>query len=105
LHGKKGKDAGLRVAAEAFPDLLYDSTGRWILERVKKPMDPTTVAKRAVNIAKNGVIETIDGKTIKIVANTICIHSDSPNAPEVARVVREELERNGVEVTSVGKIL
>jgi UPF0271 protein len=102
---KKGKDAGLRVAAEAFPDLLYDSTGRWILERVKKPTDPTTVAKRAVNIAKNGVIETIDGKTIKIVANTICIHSDSPNAPEVARVVREELERNGVEVTSVGKIL
>ncbi len=102
---KKARDAGLKVVAEAFPDLQYNAEGKWIIERVKKPMDPATVARRAVNIAKNGTIETIDGKTIKIVANTICLHSDSPNAPEVAKHVRDELERSGVEVIPVGRIL
>jgi UPF0271 protein len=102
---KKAKDAGLRVVAEAFPDLQYNSEGRWIIERVKKPMNPATVAKRALDIVKNGMIETVDGKSIKIVADTICLHSDSPNAPEVAKTVREELEKNGVNVLPVGKIL
>ncbi|GBC69600.1 hypothetical protein HRbin01_01302 [archaeon HR01] len=102
---KKAKDAGLRVVSEAFPDLQYSSEGKWIIERVKKPMDPSTVARRALSIVKDGSIETIDGKTIKIVAETICLHSDSPNAPEVAKTVREELEKNGVKVLPVSKIL
>ncbi|MEM2041588.1 MAG: 5-oxoprolinase subunit PxpA [Nitrososphaerota archaeon] len=102
---KKARDAGLRTVSEAFPDLQYNSEGRWIMERVKKPMDPATVARRAVNIAMNGTVETVDGKTIKIVAQTLCLHSDSPNAPEVAKVVRAELERNGIEVVPIGKTL
>ncbi|MDW8084472.1 MAG: 5-oxoprolinase subunit PxpA [Candidatus Caldarchaeum sp.] len=102
---KKARKAGLRTVAEAFPDLQYDSSGRWIIERVKKPMDPETVAKRALNMAKNGVVETIDGKTIKITAHTLCIHSDSPNAPEVAKTVRNELERNGIELAPAKRIL
>ncbi|MEM1944046.1 MAG: 5-oxoprolinase subunit PxpA [Nitrososphaerota archaeon] len=102
---KKARSAGLRTVAEAFPDLQYDSEGRWIIERVKKPADPETVARRAVSIAKNGTVETVDGRVIKIVAQTLCIHSDTPNAPEVARTVRSELERNGVEVVPVGKIM
>ncbi|MEM4416882.1 MAG: LamB/YcsF family protein, partial [Nitrososphaerota archaeon] len=82
-----------------------DSEGHWIIERVKKPMDPETVARRAVSIAKNGTVETVDGRVIKLVAQTLCLHSDTPNAPEVARTVRSELERNGVEVVPVGKIM
>lgn len=102
---KRAKDAGLRVAAEAFPDLNYDSEGKIVLERAKKSWDPDLVAKRALRIVKAGEIESIDGKIIKISADTLCIHSDAPNSPEIIKKVREELRENGVEVKRLSEIL
>jgi len=102
---RRAKDAGLRVAAEAFPDLNYDSEGRIIIERVKKAWDPSVVARRALGIVKEGVLESVDGKRLRVSADTLCIHSDAPNAAEIIRRVREELRNNGVEVKSLSEIL
>lgn len=101
----QAKRAGLRVAAEAFPDLNYDSNGKIVIERVKQAWDPDLVAKRALSIVKHGEIESIDGKKVKLRADTICIHSDAPNSPDIIKRVREYLLENGVEVRPIREIL
>ena len=45
-----------------------------------------------------GKVEALDGGEVEVRADTLCIHGDNPNAPEVARAVQEALEQAGVEV-------
>jgi UPF0271 protein len=92
---------GLKTAPEVLVDLGYDENGNWILERVKKARSPQEVAKRAITVAKEGKIDTVDGNMIDVEGCTVCIHGDSPNAVEVASAVRSAMESNGVTVTNL----
>ena len=102
---KRAQKAGLKVVAEAFPDLNYDSQGKIIIERVKQAWDPMLVARRAIGIVKEGVLETVDGKKLSLSVRTLCVHSDAPNSADVIRTVREELIKNGIEVKPLSQIV
>lgn len=91
--------AGARVAREAFIDLDYDADGGLIIERVAKPRDPALVAQRAVRVVKEGRLTKIDGRDMDVAASTLCLHGDRVNSAEVARVVKQTLEANGIAVT------
>jgi len=105
LFWKKARTKGLRVASEAFPDLAYDPQGKIIIEKAKKPWDPNLVLNRALKIIKEGKIDTIEGKEIEIKADTLCIHGDSPNAVEVAKTLREGLEKEGIKIAKLSEII
>lgn len=97
----RAEKRGLKTAPEILIDLGYDENGNWILERVKKARSPQQVAQRAVTVAKEGRIDTVDGKMIPVSGCTVCIHGDSPNAVDVATQVRSALESNGITVTNL----
>jgi len=96
---KKAKLAGLRVAAVGLPDLKYDPDGNFIIERVKRPADPAEVARQAISMIKDHKLITIDGKALEIQAEVLCFHGDAPNSVEVLRRVRQEFEKEGINVT------
>jgi UPF0271 protein len=98
---KRAEKRGLKTAPEVLIDLGYDEKGNWMLERVKKARSPQQVADRAVKVAKEGKIDTIDGKLVDVNGCTVCIHGDSPNALEVATAVRKSLENSGITVTNL----
>lgn len=98
---ERAKKRGLKIAPEVLIDLGYDENGNWMLERVKKARSPEEVAKRAVKVAKEGKIDTIDGNLVDVYGCTVCIHGDSPNAVDVAEAVRKSLESSGVTVTNL----
>jgi 5-oxoprolinase (ATP-hydrolysing) subunit A len=78
--------AGIRFVPEGYVDLDYDADGKLILERVKQSRDPAETARRALEFARAGSVESI------------CIHGDGPNAVELAAAVRAALEEAGVDV-------
>ncbi len=45
------------------------------------------------------------GEVIPLVADTLCIHGDTPGAVEIARAVRRRLEDAGVDVMPMGRFL
>ena len=47
----------------------------------------------------------INGQEIPIRADTICLHSDTPGAVELARKIRERMEAAGVEVVPMSNFL
>ncbi len=100
LMGKIGKEVGLRVIYEAFPDRAYTPEGT--LAPRKDPgaviKDPEIVTERAVMMAKEGKIIAVDGSEITIEAETLCIHGDTPGAVDLVRNIRETLEARGVKV-------
>ncbi len=98
---KLGLEKGLNMVGEALIDLSYDEEGNWIIERNKKARSPEEVAQRALSVAKEKKIATIEGKMIDIDAITVCIHGDAPNAVEEAMVVKKVLEENDITICNL----
>lgn len=92
--------AGLPVVEEAFADRAYTPQGTLVSRREPGAVlhDPELVAARMLRLATDGVIEAIDGSTLRLPAQSICIHGDSPGAVAMAQRVREVLVVGGVEI-------
>jgi 5-oxoprolinase (ATP-hydrolysing) subunit A len=98
-----GKYAGLRVAAEAFCDRAYEPDGT--LRSRSRPdalvEDPAQAAAQALDIVVKGHVVAIGGQRIRLQAQTLCIHGDSPNATAVASAIRTALTGAGVEIVGM----
>jgi UPF0271 protein len=94
------REAGLTVVAEAFADRAYTPEGTLVSRREKGAVlhDPDAVAARMLRLAREGVVQAIDGSTVRVQADSICVHGDSPGAVAMARQVRQVLEQAGVAV-------
>lgn len=95
-------DVGVGYVPEGYIDLNYDQSGALVIERNKGAWDPDEVASRAVRIALEQKVGTVEGGELPMAVETICIHGDAPNSGEIARRVRQRLEEAGVEVAPIG---
>ena len=93
-------DVGLQTAAEAFADRRYNPDGTLASRADPDALidDPVAAAAQAVAIAMGEPVTTTDGTSLTIAAQTICVHSDTAGALQIARAVRGSLEAAGVEV-------
>ena len=91
---------GLTCAAEAFADRAYEPDGSLVSRRKPGAVlhDPQEVAARMLRLAQQGVVTAVDGSTVRIEAESVCVHGDSPGAVEMARQVRLRLEGAGVAI-------
>ena len=96
---------GLRFAAEAFADRAYDAEGRLVPRTRPGALitDPSSAAAKAVRIVCEGRIAAVDGTSVELAADTLCLHGDNPHALEIARAVREALEAAGVTVQALAR--
>ena len=98
-----GAAAGLRVASEGFADRSYEPDGS--LTPRSRPgaviHDAAVVVDRAVRMVRDGVVLTPDGREIPLRVDTICVHGDTPGAPDLTRRIRAGLEAAGITVRSL----
>lgn len=90
--------AGLQAVGEGFADRAYMPDGR-LLQRSRPGAvieDPARVADRAVRMATAGEVCAVDGSTVRVAVESICVHGDTPGALALARSVRRSLEEKGV---------
>lgn len=92
------RQLGLRVAAEAFADRKYEADGRLCNRSLAGALldSPADAALQAIEIAARKRVITTSGARLAIEADTLCIHSDTRGAAEIARDVRDRLIRSGV---------
>jgi UPF0271 protein len=95
-----GERAGLRVASEVFADRGYQPDGSLAPRGVPGALltDVDEVVRRAVGMASGQPISCVDGSTLSVRAETICIHGDTPGAAMLARAVRSGLSTAGIDV-------
>ena len=77
--------------AEFYGDLEYRPDGSLIVTREHDAKDPELMAARVVRAIREHVGTAIDGSDIPVRCDTVCIHSDTPNALDIARAVRAAL--------------
>jgi UPF0271 protein len=84
--------AGIPGYAEGFADRAYLPDGRLApRSQVGSVLPPEQAAEQAIRLARGGQFDTI------------CLHGDSPGAPEVARSIREALRAEGIQTAPLGK--
>jgi UPF0271 protein len=95
-----GDAAGLRTVNEAFADRAYTPGGTLVSRREPGSVlhDAEQIAARMVQLATEGTITAIDGSTITMAAESICVHGDSPGATEMARQIRSALTGAGLTI-------
>ena len=91
---------GLPFVREAVLDRGYLPDGSLVPRTQPGALldDPELVAERAVRLAREGVVEAVDGSLVRADAASLCVHGDSPSAVDMARAVRAALDAAGVEV-------
>jgi UPF0271 protein len=96
---------GLRYAAEAFADRVYNRDGTLQSRSVAGSVisDPERAARQALSITQDGVVFAHDGTPVPIQADTLCLHGDNPSAVENAWAVREALSSAGIEVKPLSR--
>ncbi|MCF8326110.1 MAG: LamB/YcsF family protein [Leadbetterella sp.] len=89
LSISEAKKIGLKTYDECFSDRSYMSDGSLShrsLENALK-VDVEEVKKQTRSLVDGSAFSTLDGNFIKINCDTICIHSDTPNALEFAKAI------------------
>ncbi len=95
--------AGLRIAREGFCDRAYNRDGTLRSRREPNAVihDPARAAQQALQMVRGKSVTTPEGETIPLEVDTLCIHGDNAAAVEIARAVREALEKNGIVVARI----
>lgn len=83
--------AGVTMVHEGYVDLDYNPDGSLVLDRVRAARSPSIIAENALSLAEQQGRNAIDGSWLSIPTQSICLHGDMANAPELARTVRQRL--------------
>jgi len=96
------EEAGLRGVSEAFADRAYNPDGTLVARSRPGAVlhDPAEVAEHVLRMATEQSVRTIDGSILKLRAESICVHGDSPGAVAMATAVKSALGEAGVPVGS-----
>lgn len=90
-----GQAAGLGVLNEAFADRCYQANGQLVSRETVGALlkDPIMAARQARALARGEPVTTLTGESLRIPADTLCLHSDTPNAVEIAQAIHAILNR------------
>ena len=92
LHERVYPARGHDFVAEFYADLDYRPDGSLIVTREHEAKDPDLMAARCLRAITEGKGKAIDDSDIPVRCDSICIHSDTPNAIDIARAVRAAVQ-------------
>lgn len=97
---RAAEGAGIRFANEAFVDRAYAPNGTLVPRSQPDAVihDVSAAVRRAMTLVAEGALAAVDGSTLRIEAQSLCVHGDNPDAAPMIRRLRETLESSGVRI-------
>jgi UPF0271 protein len=91
---------GVTVVSEVFADRAYQPDGQLVPRSQSGAVlhDATAAADRLIAFLRTGEMPCLAGGTVRLAAQSICVHSDTPGAVAMARDIRARLAAEGVAV-------
>ena len=62
--------------------------------------DPIEAAERVIRMLREQKVRAINGDDVPVIAETICVHGDNPEAVEFVQKLRERLTREEVMIAA-----
>ncbi|OBI62247.1 MULTISPECIES: LamB/YcsF family protein [Mycolicibacterium] len=98
---EEARGRGLRTVAEAFADRAYQPNGTLVSRREAGAVlhDPVAIADRVATMVTTGQVVAVDGTTVAVAVESVCVHGDSPGAVDIATAVRARLLADGIRLS------
>ena len=95
---KEAEKAGLPVISEVFADRAYNDDGSLVNRKLPGAVihDAQQAVARAVMMAKEHKVISINGKEIPLQADSICVHGDNAQAIELVCTIGSALKAEGI---------
>ncbi len=90
-HERIAGKRGLAFVAEFYVDLGYRSDGSLIITRRPHATPPEVATERARLALTEGVAVADTGERVPMRFESICVHSDTPNALDIAAAIRQAI--------------
>lgn len=102
-----GKTVGIKTASEVFADRAYMDDGTLVPRKMEGAIikDTSLAIKRTIEIIKHGNVQSINGKSVSIKADSVCIHGDNPKAVEFAKKIRAALEAENIKIKKLNELI
>jgi len=93
FHEKVYKERGLDFIAEFYADLDYNPEGKLIISKGKnKPYDTKLAVDRCLRAISENKVKNTGGTDTVVGCDTICVHSDTPNAIEIIQNLNKAIK-------------
>lgn len=94
------KRAGLHFVAEAFADRSYEADGSLTPRTTEGALitDNGRQLEQVLNLIESGHVTARTGELIRVSADTICLHGDTPGAARAAHLLKTSLLERGVTI-------
>ncbi len=99
----EAEKAGLKTASEVFADRTYQTDGSLTPRSQPNALiyDSDEAISQVLEMVTKQTVTANGGEKVSIKAETVCIHGDGENALEFARLMRQRLEENGIEIKPI----
>ncbi|MBV7407428.1 LamB/YcsF family protein [Maritimibacter sp. DP1N21-5] len=94
------REAGHPTFSEVFADRAYQADGQLVPRGTPGAVlhDTDEIVARMLSMLESGEMPVLGGGRIRLAADSICLHGDTPGALDTAGVLRRALEGAGVSV-------
>jgi UPF0271 protein len=89
------RDRGVRVIREFYPESRYGPDAETVLERERHAVSPDAAEEALRRFLAHGAVETLEGTTIPLEAESVCVHGDGPAAAAIVERIAAVLEHLG----------
>lgn len=91
---------GFSIAREAFADRNYKPDLSLLSRKHPQALitSPGAVLEHIVHMVKQQKVRSIENKEVKMLADTFCIHSDTPSAFEIVSYLSQELPFHNIQI-------
>lgn len=93
---------GLRAIREAFADRNYNPDGTLVPRTQDNAVihDADAVASRVLQVATTGSVTAVDGTELRVQAESVCVHGDSPGSVDLTKAIVRQLGTDGIDIRS-----
>ena len=100
------KKLNMKIACEIFADRNYEDDGNLVSRSKPNALitDSSIAKKHVLSMVKNQSINCYSGKQIPCEIDSVCIHGDNESSLNTAKVIKEELIRNKLNLKSLNQM-
>jgi len=95
--------AGLKPVEEVFADRGYNPDGSLVSRKLPGALieDDAQAIAQTISLVRDHRVTAIDGSTVAVNAQTVCLHGDGAHALQFAKNIRERLTGEGIPIRAM----
>ena len=99
---RAGTELDAPIVREVYADRAYNDDGTLVARTIQGAIieDAEEAADRVLSMVRDRQVVSLNGVTVAVEPESVCVHGDHPHSVRIAAAVRSRLEAAGIEISA-----